>query len=128
MNGSIRLVRNILAMVASQLISWSLTLAVTLFLPRYVGAAGLGRLAFATSFVGIFGVFIPLGTSDVLVREIARKPERTGELLVASMLLRLPLGLLMTGLAVAIAYLLGYPELTRILVIWMALGTVVSWA
>src|SRR5262245_11982124 len=126
MNRSLRLARNILATVGSQLISWALTFAVTLYLPRYVGDAGLGKLAFAGSFIGIFGVFVPLGTSNVLIKEIAREPERTGELLIASMLLRLPLGLVMTGLAIGLVYVLGYPELTRVLVIWSAVGMVVG--
>ena len=118
--------RNVLATLASQLISWGLTFAVTLYLPRYVGDAGLGKLAFAASFMAIFGVLVPLGTSTLLVKEIARDRSQTGELLLAALLLRVPLAILMTGLAIGMASLLGYPSLTRVLVTVAALGMIVG--
>ena len=117
-----RVARNVLATLATQLISWGLTFAVTLYLPRYVGDAGLGKLAFAASFVAGFGVMVPLGTSMLLVKEIARDRSRTGELLLAALFLRLPLGILAIGLAVGLVSLLGYSSLTRILVTMAALG------
>jgi len=116
--------RNVLATLVTQLISWGLTFAVTLYLPRYVGDAGLGKLAFAASFMSVFGVLVPLGTSTLLVKEIARDRSRTGDLLPAVLLLRVPLALLMTGLAIGTASLLGYPSVTRLLVTVAALGMI----
>ena len=118
--------RNILATLGTQLISWGLTFAVTLYLPRYVGDTGLGKLAFAASFVTIFGVFVPLGTSTVLIKDISRHRERAGELLAAALLLRLPLGLLMSALAVGVAALLHYPALIQLLIIVAAAGMVLG--
>lgn len=118
--------RNVLVTLATQLISWGLTFAVMLYLPRYVGDTGLGNLAFADSFVVIFGVFVPLGTSTVLVREIARDRARAGELLTAALLLRLPLGLLMGALAVGAASLLHYSSLVQLLVTLAAAGMIVA--
>ena len=111
-----RVAKNVLATLATQLISWGLAFAVTLFLPRYVGAAGLGKLTFASSFITVFGVFIPLGTTTLMVKEIARDRSRTGELLPAALALRIPLAILMGGLAMGVVTLLGYPSQTRILV------------
>ena len=121
-----RVGRNVLVTLATQLVSWALTFAVTLFLPRYVGDTGLGNLAFADSFVVIFGVFVPLGTSTVLVREIARDQSRAGNLLATALLLRLPLGLVMGGLAVGAAALLHYSALVQLLVLVAASGMVVA--
>ncbi|MBV9852392.1 MAG: flippase [Armatimonadetes bacterium] len=121
-----RVARNLLATLATQLISWALTFAVMLYLPRYVGDAGLGQLTFAASLAGFFGVLVPLGTSTVLVKEIARDRGRTGELLTAALLLRVPLGLAMTGLAIAAVGALGYSGLIRTLVTVAALGMVVG--
>ncbi len=118
--------RNVLVTLATQLVSWGLAFAVTLYLPRYVGPAGLGNLAIAASVVAIFGVFVPLGTSTVLVREISRDRSRTGELLAAALLLRLPLGLLMGLLAVAAAFLLHDSPLLRLLVAVAAAGMFVG--
>ena len=121
-----RIMRNVLVTLATQLISWGLTFAVTLYLPRYVGDVGLGRLAFAASFLAVFSVLVPLGTSTLLIKEIARDRSRTGELLVAVLLLRVPLAILMTGLAIGLTSLLGYPSLTRVLVMVAALGMIVG--
>src|SRR5262249_7776364 len=90
-SGSRLLARNVLVPLATQPRSWAVTFVVTLSLPRYVGDTGLGKLAFATSFVAIFGVLVPLGTSNVLVKEVARDRDRAGELLAAAFLLRFPL-------------------------------------
>lgn len=122
-SGQSRLVgRNIAATLATQLISWGLTFAVTLVLPRYLGAAGLGKLTFAASFVGVFAAFVSLGTSTALVKMIARSRERLGELLPAALLLRVPLALLLIGVASLAVWALGYPALTRLLVLLAALG------
>lgn len=126
MSGSQRVARNVLATLATQLISWGLTFAVTFYLPSYVGDTGLGKLAFAASFTTLFGVIVPLGTSTLLIKEIARDRGRTGELLLAALILRLPLAALMTGLAIGLVTLLGYPSLTRTLVTVSALGMVVA--
>ena len=129
--GSARVARNVLVTLGTQLLSWALTFAVTLSLPRYVGDAGLGKMAFAVSLAALFGTVIPLGTSTVLVREIARDRSRTGELLLAAIFLRVPLGLLMTGLLIGTISALHavspahYSVLTRTLVIIAALGMVV---
>ena len=127
-DGSRRVVRNVAVTLGTQLLSWALTFAVTLSLPRYAGDTGLGKMAFAASLAALFGTVIPLGTSTVLVREIARDRSRTGELLWAAILLRVPLGLLMTGLLIGTISVLHwvspghYSELTRTLVIIAALG------
>lgn len=118
--------RNVVVTLATQLVSWGLSFAVTLYLPRYIGDTGLGKLSFAISFITIFGVFVPLGTSTVLVKEIARDRGRTGELLLAAILMRIPLGLLMTALAIGAVHALGYSSLTRLLVTVAALGMIVG--
>lgn len=125
-SGSHRVVRNVAVTLATQLISWGLTFAVTLYLPRYVGDTGLGKLAFAASFMAIFGVIVPLGTGTLLVKEIARDRSRTGELLLAVLFLRLPLSILMTGVAIGAVSLLGYPALTRLLVTAAAIGMITN--
>lgn len=125
MTGSRVVARNVLASLVTQAISWLLTFIVTLYLPRYVGATGLGKLAFAGSFVSIFAVMVPLGTSSVLVREIARDRERTAELLSAAIAVRVVTGLLATCGAILLIRAMGYPAITRSLVVASSLGMMV---
>lgn len=126
MSRSKLLIRNILATLVTQILSWGLTFSVTLFLPRYLGANGLGQLAFATSLVTVLGVVVSLGTSTVLVKEIARDRSRAGELMIASLLLRLIIGLVVTGIAVGAVTVLHYPVIIRLLVLATALAMVMS--
>ena len=110
--------RNVLVTLGTQLLSWGLSFLVTLYLPRYVGSSGLGILTLALSFAGIFGIGIGLGTSTVLTRDIAREPERAGELTLAALALRLPLGLVAVSLAWSTARALGYtPALSLVILI-----------
>ena len=118
--------RNVAVSLVTQLISWVLTFAVTLFLPRYVGDIGLGKLTFASSLVSVFGVIVPLGLSTVLVMEIARDRNRTAELIASALVLRLPLGISMMALAFFGVWLLHYPPITQVLVFVGGLGLLVG--
>lgn len=48
---------------------------------KAVGVEGAGKYVIATSFTTIFSVFVDLGLSNVLVREVAKFPERASNLL-----------------------------------------------
>jgi O-antigen/teichoic acid export membrane protein len=86
--------RNLATTILAQLITWSLAFAVTIYLPNYLGPSKLGQLAMAGSIAGIAGVFVALGVTTVLVKEIARDHSRTGELVVSALLLRIPTGII----------------------------------
>lgn len=126
MSASRRIAGNMLATLTTQLLSWVLSFAVMLFLPRYVGDVGLGKLTFAASFIAVFGVLAPLGTGTVLVTEIARDRSRTGELLLAALTIRIPLALMLSLLAMATVCRLGYPLEIQVLVGLSALGMIVA--
>lgn len=126
MRRSERAAKNVVVSVATQLLGWALTFSVTLFLPRYVGSVGLGELALAAAVVALVGVLVPLGTSNVLVKEIARDPRRAGELLGAAVLLRVPLGIGAAAVVIGLGYVMGYPAVTRALIAIAAAGMVVG--
>ncbi|MDX1934500.1 MAG: oligosaccharide flippase family protein [Capsulimonadales bacterium] len=118
--------RNVLSSLITQIISWGLTLAVTYFLPNYAGTKGMGNIAFANSLAAVMGVAIPLGTSMLLVREVAKDRGRAVEFLVSALLLRFPLGLL-----VLVAATIGVPHFVsdpvkRTLVLVATVNIVVS--
>lgn len=117
--------RNIAATLGTQVISWGLAFAATLFLPGYVGADGLGTLTVAASLSGLIGLVLPMGTSTVLVREIPRDRERAGELLQAAVILRLLFGLLLAGLISGITFVVASRDLA-LLVTLGAAGAVIA--
>ncbi|MFZ1400283.1 MAG: flippase [Candidatus Promineifilaceae bacterium] len=104
--------KNASVLLASQLITWVLTLLLTLFLPRYLGAASVGKLHFANSLWAIVTIAVTFGMDQLMVKEIARDPAKTAVTFSTSIVMRA--GLYLFGLAAVTAYLrlLDYPSET----------------
>lgn len=116
-----RVARNVATTLATQLLSWGMTFLVTLYLPRAIGDIGLGILTLAASFASVFSLLVGLGTSTVLIKDIARSHSRAGELALASLALRIPLGVAAVALGWVASLALGYDAHLRML-ITVALG------
>ena len=101
------IVKNAGFLMASQIATWMLTLLLTVFLPRYLGAAAIGKFHLANSTWAIAGILISFGMDTLLTKEIARRPDETTELLGTSLLLRALLYL------PALAGMIGYLALFR---------------
>jgi O-antigen/teichoic acid export membrane protein len=80
--------KNASVLMASQLLTWGLTLLLTVFLPRYLGAEAIGQLHLAGSLWAMVMVFIAFGMDIVLIKEIARDSSRMPEHLSTSIVLR----------------------------------------
>ena len=65
-------VGNGLVLLTRRIVLWVFSAVMILFLPRYLGDAGLGQLAFAQSFAALFATVLSLGLGEFLVKEIAR--------------------------------------------------------
>ncbi len=86
------------------------------FLARGLGVEDLGKYSFAFSFTTIFSVFVDVGLNSVLTREIAKDRNKTKEILVNVLGVKLLLGFFTYFLVVAVINFMGYPELTKQLV------------
>ena len=58
-----RVARNVMGTLITQVFTWGMSVAVTLFLPGYVKDEGMGLLGIVGSLAVITGVFVVLGTS-----------------------------------------------------------------
>lgn len=85
-------------------------------LARYVGPANLGKYYFAISFTTIFAIFIDLGFTNVLTREVAKDQSRSEKWLANILALKVPLALISLAAVFILINLLGYDEITRNLV------------
>jgi len=101
-----------LALILQKIISFSYFVLIA----RSIGPADLGKYYFAISFTSIFGIFIDLGQSSVLTREVAKRPDQTGRLFSSVLLTKLPLVLLSLVLVFLLMNFSAYPEITRQLV------------
>ena len=116
--------KNVLGSLATQLASWGMSFIALEYVPSYLGDRNLGRIELAGALAGALSVVVALGTSQVLVRELARAPERTGALLRTAIGLRLALGVPACLLGLVVSYTLGWDALTRQLAL-IALGVMV---
>lgn len=103
-----KIAKNATVLFGSQLIMWLLTMAITIILPRYLGAVGMGKLQFATSLWMMVGVITAFGTDLLLTKEIARDPTRTSGLFGSALVLRFGLFVFGYGATIALLYFLHY--------------------
>jgi O-antigen/teichoic acid export membrane protein len=101
--------KNASVLMGAQLVTWGLTLLLTIFLPRYLGAAAVGKFHFATSIWAIMTILVTFGMDTLLTKEIARRPERTSELFGTTIILRLLLYVVAFGLVTLYLRLTRYP-------------------
>ncbi len=85
-------------------------------LARYLGVENIGKYTFALSFTTVWAVFIDIGLTPALVKEVARSFSETKKQLAAVISVKLILGLIVYGLVVLTINLMGYPSLTKNLV------------
>ena len=72
-------------LMLAQLITWALTLALTIVLPRYLGATNSGKLTIANSIWAIVAILATFGMDTLLTKEIARDPAKAPRLFGASL-------------------------------------------
>ncbi len=101
-----------LALILQKVISFSYFILIA----RALGPADLGKYYFAISFASIFSILMDIGLTNVLTREIAKEKSQANKFLGSVIAVKLPLTVL-TGLIIIIsANILGYGELTKILI------------
>lgn len=85
-------------------------------LARYLGVENLGKYTFALSFTTMWAVFIDIGLTPALVKEVARSFEDTKKQLLAVISVKLGLSVIVYAMVIVTINLMGYPALTKQLV------------
>lgn len=118
-----RVVKNASILMVGQLITWGLALLLTIFMPRFLGPAAIGRYQLAVSLWAIVSIFITFGMDMLMTKEIARRPEKTSELVSITLILRSMI--FVAGFVALILYtrLVGYPAETLILILILGAAT-----
>jgi O-antigen/teichoic acid export membrane protein len=120
----IGLVRNMLHLGVGQVTTTALTMVLNAVIARTLGAADFGLLYLLTSIANFAYVFVDWGHAFYVPREVARHPERSGELMGSVLAVRAVTAVLVGAIAVGLTSLFGYDVRTRLLtaliiVCWM---------
>src|ERR1700682_4832465 len=107
--------RNAFHMGLGQVATTALTVLLTVAVARTLGSAEFGLLYLLTSVATFAYVFVDWGYGPYVTGEIARYPNRSGELMGSVLAVRIATAFLVCPLAVATAWLLGYDARTRAL-------------
>lgn len=102
-----RVARNLGALLGGQAITWSVTLAWTVVVPRALGPVGLGILVSAQSVSGVLGIVLGMGTRNYLVREAVTNPADGPKLVGTALVLRIAIAPLVGVAAVIWARVAG---------------------
>jgi O-antigen/teichoic acid export membrane protein len=99
-----------------------LTVLLSAAIARTLGASDFGLLYLLTSIATFAYVFVDWGHGPYIIREVARHPDRAGDLLGSVLAVRTATSLIVCGLAVVTTWLLGYDVRTRALTATMIMA------
>jgi O-antigen/teichoic acid export membrane protein len=104
-------------LMASQIITSVLAFVWTVLIARYLGVNEFGIIAFATSFTSISSIFMDLGLSTYVTRNLSRDPELTSKYLGNIIPLKIAISLLTIAVVIILLFILNYNILTIIITI-----------
>jgi O-antigen/teichoic acid export membrane protein len=123
MKQSQRIVKNILAGALGVGLGGLLQLGAIVFIARSVGVTLFGTYSFILAFSMFFQLLADSGLTNILVRELATKPERMGEILGAAMSLIWALSFAVGALLLAVIPFLHFPFHVKVLTALMGAAT-----
>ncbi len=95
-----------------------------LLLARSLGAEDFGRFSSAMAYAAVCAIFVDLGTNSILVRDLARHPERRTQIAESSHFLKILAAFISWLILLALTLALGFPSEQRYLT--LALGVLVA--
>ena len=123
MKQSQRIVKNVFADGLAVGLGGVLQLAAVALVARSVGVAQFGTYSFILAFAMFFQLLADSGLSNILIRELARAPERLGEILGAALSLIWLLSVAVFLLIVLVVSFLHFPYWIKTLTVLMGAST-----
>ena len=111
-------------LMTSQIITSICGFVWTILIARYLGTSDFGILSFAISITGIGNVFMDLGMSTYIVRDVSNRHERASEYLGKIIPLKLLLSVIVTLVILLILNIMGYGYLTLEVTLLIAIETI----
>lgn len=119
-----RVGRNVAVLAGGQLVTWTLTLLWSVFVPRALGPHGLGELTIAFAVTGMVSVGAGLGIGTLMVKEIARDHDKARSMVGTALLVRA--GFIVPSLAAVGTYtLIARSSGEQALLLWLATAVMI---
>jgi O-antigen/teichoic acid export membrane protein len=99
-------------------------MAVGIYVARYLQPESFGLLNYAISFVSIFSAFSTLGLDQIVVRELAKAPERRDDLLGTAFILKLCGSMVLNVLMLITVLFMGHSSFTNVLILIIAISEI----
>ncbi len=102
------ILKNAFSLFGAQLITWSVTLLVTVIVPRYLGPTLSGQLIIGYAIWAVVVLMTEFGMDTAIIKEVARTPDITPNVLGTTLLLRLIFFVIGCGLVAIYTSVIGY--------------------
>lgn len=127
MNTLQRLLKNTIAMSATNILRLAIGLVLTIYIARYLGPAFLGKYALLVAYINIFQILSEAGIPRLVTREVARAPQEAGHYFWNALGIQLICSLVASVLMIAAVEVLRYPADTK-LMLYLATGALPAYA
>jgi O-antigen/teichoic acid export membrane protein len=97
---------------------------VGIYVARYLKPESFGLLNYAISFVSIFSAFSTLGMDQIIVRELAKQPERQSDLLGTGFILKLAGSTVLIVMMLVILVFMNHDPFTNTLIMIIAVAEI----
>src|SRR4030065_2259218 len=104
-----RVIKNTAILLVGRILSIVFGIIYVAFLARYIKAEGMGKIATATSLIGLLIILVNFGLSQLITRDVAVDRGKTESYTSTSLLLRGLLSFIFAAVVVLITYILKYP-------------------
>ncbi len=121
-----RIAKNTSYLTIALMVQKVLSLVYYVYVANSLGPNSNGMYLTALTMSGLFGFFIDLGLSQVLIRETARKREATTHYLNTVFSFKIITTVVVYGALVAYTFLFPYPALTRSLILVMGVSMILD--
>lgn len=111
------ILKNTAVLMGSQVITWTMSFILLLFLPRYLGPVDYGRLYVAGSIMTIFLLIIDFGGRYSISKEVARNKDKVGEIAVSAIGIRILLWIISFIVLLIFVAITNYHPLEKTLIL-----------
>ena len=118
--------QNISWMFSAKIINMLISFLAMGYIARNLGPGNYGELSYAISFVGIFSFFVPLGMDQILLKYLAKYPDKKNEYLGTAITLRITASMVAIIVCVLSAFLISSKDVSLLLIFIISFYSVFS--